>query len=194
MAKHRLTTFQLLEHPMQEYISKLTDFIEHACNLKLTDTSSTILASNFIESITIPHIKNKLRSFKISNLQNMFTFALQEDQKQKIRAFDFDYKSDTTAQCDVNANKGSTCYKCGVEGHFIKDFPLNKDNPTQHQRKPYTPYNNRSTSNTTDVFIPIAQTLNSHLIQLKQLNTQTQPHTIPPFTRKPSQQHRQTQI
>ena len=171
MAKHRLTTFKQSEFPMHEYISKFTDLVKHTCNLQSTDTASTILASNFIEGITNSHVKNKLRSYKINNLQNIITFVLQEDQKQKIRALDSEGKSDTIAQCDINTIKGITCYKCGDEGHFIKYCPLNKDNPTQNQRKPCTPYNNRSTSNTTDVITPIAQTLKSLLKQLKQFNT-----------------------
>ena len=43
-----------------------------------------------------PYIKNKLRSCKISNLQDIFfKFALQEDQKQKTSALDFETKPDT---------------------------------------------------------------------------------------------------
>ena len=125
---------------MYEYTSKFTDLVEHAHNLQPTDTASTILVSNFIEGITNPHIKNKLKSFKISNLQDIFTFALQEDEKQKIRALEFEDKSDTIAQCDVNAIKGNTCYKYGGEGHFIKDCPLNKIIPhkTKESHTHYT--------------------------------------------------------
>ena len=66
-----------------------------------TDPVSMILASNFTEEIKNPHIKNKLRSYKISNLQDIFKFALEEDQKQKIRALDFEVKPDTIAHCDI---------------------------------------------------------------------------------------------
>ena len=71
---------------MDEYISKFTDLVEHAHNLQPTNTASTILASKFIEGITNPNITNKLGSYKISNLQDIFIIVLQEDQKQKIRA------------------------------------------------------------------------------------------------------------
>ena len=173
MAKHRLATFKQSECPMHEYILKFTDLVEHTHNLQPTDTASTIVVSHFIEGITNPHIKNKLGSYKISNLQDIFTFALQEYQKQNIRSLDFEDKSDTIAQCDANAIKANICYKCGGEGHFIKDCPQNNDNPTQNQRKPSTKYNNRSTSNTTCVITPIAQTLNSLLKQLNTSNTTT---------------------
>ena len=117
-----------------------------------------------------PRLKTNLCSTRLVTY-NIFTFGLQEDQRHKIGALDFEDKSDTIAQCDVNAFKGNTCYKFEGEGHFIKDCPLNKDNPTQNQRKQYTPYNKRSTSNITDVITAIAQTLNSLFKQLKQLNT-----------------------
>ena len=91
-----------------------------------------ILASNFIEGIMNLYIKNKLRSCKISNLQDIFKFALEEDQNQKIRASDFETKPDRIAHCDIQAIKASTCYKCGNEGHFIKDCPCQQNNPIQH--------------------------------------------------------------
>ena len=94
-------------------------------------------------------------------------------------------KSDTIAQGDVNAIKGNTSYGCRGEGHFIKDCPLNKDIPSQNQRKPYTPYNNRSTSNTTDIIVPIAQNPEYSLRLIKTIeHFKTQLHTIPPLTTK----------
>ena len=112
MAKHKLTTFGQTDFAMHEYISKCSDLVEHAYTLTPTDPASTILVSNFIEGIMDPYIKNKLRSCKISNLQDIFRFALEEDQKQKIRVL-FETKLDTVAHCDIQFIKGSTCYKCG---------------------------------------------------------------------------------
>ena len=109
-------------------------------------------------------------------MQDIFKFALEEDQKQKIGALDFETKSDTIAHCDIQAIKGSTCYKCGNEVHFIKDCPLHQNNPIQHNNpKPnckhsYAPHS-RSNSNNTDMFAAITQTLNTLLDQLKQLST-----------------------
>ena len=61
------------------------------------------------------------------NLSALYRFALQEDQKQKIRELDFGGRSaQASAQCDVNAIKGSGCYKCGSNDHFIKDCPFNR--------------------------------------------------------------------
>ena len=57
--------------------------------------SSQLLASQFIEGIQNPHVKSTLRSFQIKNLKEIFGFAIQEDQKQKIRAIDFEESLNT---------------------------------------------------------------------------------------------------
>ena len=154
-----------------------------------------ILALNFIEGIMNPYIKNKLRSFKISNLQNIFKFALGEGQKQKIRALDFEAKPETIAQHDIHAIKGKNCYKWGNGGHFIKDCPLLQNNathhhnPTHNHKQSYAPQS-RSNSNNTDVLAPITQILSNLLDQLKQLSmTNTNSHSTP-SPQKISQQYR----
>ena len=123
-----------------------------------------------------PYIKNKLRSCKVSNLQDIFKFALEEDQKQKVRALDFESKPDTRVYCGIQAIKGSSCYKCGNEGHFIKDCPLHQNNHMQHNnntpnhKHSYVPHS-RSNSNNTDMLAAITQTLNNLLEQINQLST-----------------------
>ena len=104
MANYKLTTFRQTDLAMHEYISKFSDLVEHSYTLTPTDPASMILATNFIEGIMNPYIKNKLRSYKVSNLQDIFKFALKEDQKQKIRSLDFETKPDTIAHCDIQAN------------------------------------------------------------------------------------------
>ena len=105
-----------------------------------------------------PYIKNKLRSCKISNLQDIFKSALEENQKQKIRSLNFETKPDTIAHCDIQAIKSSTCYKCGNEGHFIKNCTLHKNNhiqhhnPTPNHQHSYAPHC-RSNSNNTDMLV-----------------------------------------
>ena len=64
-----------------------------------------------------------------NNLSELYRGAIQEDQRQKIRELDFgNSSSQASTQCDINAIKGSGCYKCGSNDHFIKDGPLNRGN------------------------------------------------------------------
>ena len=157
--------------------------VEYAYTITPTDPASMILASNFIEGIMNPYIKNKLGFCKISKLQDIFKFALEEDQKQKIRALDFETKLDTTAHCNIQAIKGNNCYKCGNEGHFIKDYPLLHNNSTHHHnltpnhKQSYAPHS-RSNSNNTDMLAPITQIVCNLLEELKQLSmTNTNSHS-----------------
>ena len=57
--------------------------------IKPTDPKSKILATDFIDGIQIPYIKNKLRMQDPDNLSALYGFAIKEDQKQKIRELDF---------------------------------------------------------------------------------------------------------
>ena len=69
---------------MHEYISEFTSIMEHAHSIKPTDTPSAILASNFIDGIQNLYIKNKLRSYTLQNLSELYGFALKEDQTQRL--------------------------------------------------------------------------------------------------------------
>ena len=112
---------------MHEYSSEFSTLMEHAHGIKPTDPMSKILASYF-NGIKNPYIKNKLRMQDPVNLSAIYGFAIKEDQKQKIRELDFgSSSSQASVQYDVNAIKGSECYKCGSNDHFIKDCPLNRE-------------------------------------------------------------------
>ena len=98
---------------MHEYITKFGDMVEHAYSIKATNSASIILASRFIEGVQNPHVKNKLRPYQVKNLKDIFGQAIQEDQKQKIRALDCGVspKLDPTLNCTVNAIQGKACFK-----------------------------------------------------------------------------------
>ena len=95
-------------------------------------------------------VKNKLRSFQVKNLKEIFGHTIQEDHKQKIRVLDFTESSKSAAisNSDVNDIKGNNCFKCGSDAHFIKDYHLNKGNSNTHQRKHYTDQGNTNSNST----------------------------------------------
>ena len=137
IAGNKLTSLTQKTMAMHEYISEFSTLMEYAHGIKPTDPKSKILASNFIDGIQNPYIKNKLRMQDPDNLSVLYEFAIKEDQRQKIRELDFgSSSSQASAQCDINAIKGSGCYKCGSNDHFIKDCPLNRDNDKKDSNLP----------------------------------------------------------
>ena len=119
---------------MHKYIAKFGDMAEHAYSIKPPDSASQMLASNFIEGIQNSHVKNKLRSFQIMNLKEIFGHMIQEDHKQKIKALDLGESSKSTAILNyvVNVIKGNNHFKCGSDAHFIKNYPLSKGTGNTH--------------------------------------------------------------
>ena len=113
---------------MYEYIAKFGDMVEHAYSIKQTNNATIILASNFIQGVQNLHVKNKLRSYQVKHLKDIFGHAIHEDQKQKVRALDFGIssKADPILNCSINAIKDKAYLKCGSKGHFIKDCPLSQ--------------------------------------------------------------------
>ena len=168
VAQNKLTSFTQNTMAMHEYISEFTSIMGHAHSIKPTDTTSAILASNFIDGIQNPYIKNKLRLYITQSLSELYGFALKEDQKQKIRELDFGTSSSqqqTIAHCDINAIKGSGCYKCGSNDHFIKECPQNRDNsksyngPSNVHQKQYNNYKDQNKSGDNDSLEKSIQTM-----------------------------------
>ena len=123
VARNKLSSFTQKTMAMHEYISEFTTILEHAHDIRPSDSKSTILASTFIDGIQNPYIRNKLRSCDVQNLSELYGLAIKEDQKQKIRELDFGNSTpqETIVHCDVNAIKENGCYKCGSNDHYIKD-------------------------------------------------------------------------
>ena len=160
---------------MHEYIAKFGDMVEHVYSIKATDSASVIWASNFIEGVQNPHVKNKLRSYQVKNLKDIFGHANQKDQKQKIWALDFGVGTQsvttTKTSCSINAIRDNGCFKCGSEDHFVKDCPLSQpDNATY--KGPYT--NHRNAYNyydiTDKVMEPLTRLFTDLVMQLKLLS------------------------
>ena len=159
MAKHKLTQLKQLELPMHEYIANFRDMAEHAYSIKPNDCASIILASNFIEGVQNLHVKHKFRSYQVKNLKDIFGHAINENQKQKIRASDFGVSSkpESILKCDINAIKEKACFKCGSKGHFIKDCPLSQqDNKVQVDKY----MDHRTDSNTKSTTDKVMEPLN----------------------------------
>ena len=147
---------------------------EHVYSIKATDSASVILASNFIEGVQNPHVKNKFRSYQVMNLKDIFGHAIQEDQKQKIRALDFrvatHFETITKTNCSINAIRDKGCFKCGNEDHFVKDCPLSRLDNTAH-KGPYVDHRNAyNYDGTTDkVMEPLTRLFTDLVAQLKLL-------------------------
>ena len=168
VAQNKLTSFTQNTMAMHEYISEFTSIMEHAHSIKPTDTTSAILASNFIYGIQNTYIKNKLRSYTTQSLSELYGFALKEDQKQKIRELDFDTNSSqqqTIAHHDINTIKGSGCYQSGGNDHFIKDCSQNGDNsksyngPSNVHQKQYNSCKDQNKSGDNDSLEKSIQTM-----------------------------------
>ena len=125
VARNKLSSFTQKTMAMHEYISEFTTILEHAHDIRPSDSKSTILASTFIDGIQNLYIRNKLRSYNVQNLSELYGLAIKEDQKQKIRELDFGNSTpqETIAHCDVNAIKGNGCYKHGSNAITSKTAP-----------------------------------------------------------------------
>ena len=165
MVKHKLTQLKQLELTMHEYFTKFRDMVEHAYSIKPTNSASIILASNFIEGVQNPHIKNMLRSYQVKNVKDIFSHAIQEAQKQKIRALDFEVspKQDPILNCTAS-------FKCGSEDYFIKDCLLSwRDNMAQKGNYTDHRHVNKSDSKTDMVMEPLTRLFTNLAAQSKLL-------------------------
>ena len=73
----------------------------------------------------------------MKNLKDIFGHAIQEEQKQKIRALDFGVaphsETTTMTNCSINDIRDKGCFKCGSETHFVKDCPLSQPDNVAHK-------------------------------------------------------------
>ena len=189
MAKHKLNTLKQNDTLMHEYISKFTSLTRHAYHVDPSTPQTEMLIIPFIDSLQNPFIKSKIRLRNSKTLPDIFQHALEEDTRQKVRAVDFgEPTSSNITQCDINAIRDNKCYKCGKDGYFIKDYPLNWDQNSQYHHSQnyhkgdYSPLNTNE-PNSEDTLATLAKAVNdlSHLlkehIQKSHNSFQPQNHT-----------------
>ena len=175
LAKHKLYQLKQEEMALHEFNEEYTKLLEHAYSLQPTDSTTITLISSYIQGITNLYVGNKLRTTRVSTLKETFTFALEEDQKQKISALDFETKPEQMNPIEINAVKNSTCYKCGKERHCAKECPQNHQQPFANHTPRYTPQQNSQHTDThTGSISPIVYTLSTLMDQIKQLSSSTQ--------------------
>ena len=63
VAQSKLSSFTQGTMAMHEYISEFTDLLEHAHQIKPSDSGSHLLATQFIQGISNLHIKSRLRFY-----------------------------------------------------------------------------------------------------------------------------------
>ena len=143
-------------------------------NMHIALSPPMVLASfwppNFIEGVQNPNAKNKLRSYQVTNLKDIFDHAIHEDQKQKIRVLDFrvSSKPDPVLNCSINAIKEKACFKCSSEGYFIKDCPLSQQDNMAEKSK-YTDHRTDTNSATDKGMEPLTRLFTDLVEQLKLL-------------------------
>ena len=121
MVKYKLTQLKHLDLPMHEYTAKFGDMVELAYSIKLMESASQILASNFTEGIKNPNVRNKLRSFQIMNWKDILAMLSKKTRNRKLRVLDFgeSSKSEAVLNCQVMAIKGYSCFIYSSDTHIL---------------------------------------------------------------------------
>ena len=145
---------------------------------------SFILASTFIEGIMSPYIRNKLRSSKAESLKDVFSHAILEDQKQKLRALDFEIpRADSIGHCEVNAIRSLSCYRCGSTSHLVRECPMPAEPPqapannrvNQNGNNNNTNNNSSNKGNIQDALTAITRALQAVTQKIDKIHTPTKP-------------------
>ena len=79
--------------PCMILMINMQGYWKHAYNFQPTDLATVSLISSYIQGITNPHIKRKLRTAKANILQDIFTLALEEDSKTESLSFGVWYQA-----------------------------------------------------------------------------------------------------
>ena len=130
-AQNKLTKLKQNNSSLHEYIAKFTELLEYGHKLKPSDSTSKVLANYFIDGLSdsYKYTKSKLREKTGDSLEFFFNEAISLQHKQEIRSIDFgEPKQTSLSECEIQAMRTNTCYKCGSEDHFIRDCPKPNSN------------------------------------------------------------------
>ena len=195
MAKHKLNTLKQNDTLMHEYISQFTSLTRHAYNVDPSTPETEVLILPFIDSLQNPFIKSKIRLRNSKTLSDIFQHALEDDTRQKVRAVDFgEPTSSNITQCDINTIRDNRCYKCGKDGHFIKDCVLNQDQNSQYHHSQnyhkggYSPLNSSEPSSE-NTLATLAKAVNDLSLLLRE-HTQKSHYSFQAHNHTHRQQHR----
>ena len=159
---------------MNEYICKFTSLTRHVYNVNPSIPLTEMLILPFVDSLQNPFIKSKIRLRNSKTLSDIFQHGLEEDTRQKVRAVDFsEPTSSNITQCDINAIRENKCYKCGKDGHFIKECPSNQNQNSQyhhsqnHHKGGYSPLNTNE-PNSENTLVTLVKAVNDLSLLLKE--------------------------
>ena len=123
------------------------------------------------------------RENHILQLKDVFSQAILDDQKQKLRTLDFETpRADSIAHCEVNTIRNLSCYRCGSTSHLVRECPMPAEPPKapannrvkRHANDISTTSNSGNNGNIQDALTAIKQALQALTNKIDKVHTPIQ--------------------